>query len=77
MELNGSATRYGFSEDAILKTMKDYGYSTYIYEPFSRELKSLDEKNNLSGNTLFIRNVEAVKERVAKAQKVTIGKVRL
>ncbi len=77
MELNGCCSRYGFSEDAILNTMKDYGFSTYTYEPFSRELKFLEGKNNLSGNTLFIRNAEVIKERVAKAQKVSIGKVQL
>lgn len=69
MELNGSGSRYGFSENTILNTMKDYGFSTYTYEPFSRELKSLEGKNNLSENTLFIRNIEAVKKKSRRRKK--------
>jgi hypothetical protein len=77
MELNGSGLRYGFSEDAISNTMNDYGFSTYAYEPFSRELKPLDGMKNPCGNTLFVRNIDAVKEKVACSPKVTIGKVQL
>lgn len=77
MELNGSGFRYGFNEDTILSQMKNFGFSTYTYEPFSRELASLDGKNNQSGNTLFIRNLDAVKEKIAKAPKATIGHLQL
>lgn len=77
MELNGSGSRYGFSEDAILDTMRNYGFSTYSYDPFSRTLASLPGKSPGSGNTLFIRDEEAVKERIAKAPRVTIGRVQL
>lgn len=77
MELNGSGSRYGFREDNILGMMKAYGFSTYVYEPFSRELKSLDGKKNLSGNTLFIRNEKTVFEKLHKSLPVKIGKLDL
>ncbi|HLP58659.1 MAG TPA: FkbM family methyltransferase, partial [Candidatus Deferrimicrobium sp.] len=77
IELNGNGSRYGFNDDAILNIMKDYGFSTYYYEPFSREIKLLNGKNNVSANTLFIRSEEVVKEKIAKAQQITIGKVKL
>jgi FkbM family methyltransferase len=73
MELNGSGLRYGFREEKILKTMIAQGFSTYTYEPFSRELKTLNGKNNVSGNTLFIRNVELVKKRIEKSPKILFG----
>jgi enolase len=77
MELNGSGTRYGFEEEEILNTMIDHGFSTYTYEPFSRELKTLNGKNNLSGNTLFIRNENLVKEKIKKSSLFLIGSVKI
>jgi FkbM family methyltransferase len=77
MELNGSGSRYGFEEEGILNTMIDHGFSTYAYEPFSRELKSLNRKNNLSGNTLFIRNEVLVKERIKKSSRFLVGSVKI
>lgn len=49
MELNGSGSRYGFNEDDILEMMSSYGFSTYSYEPFSRELTTLDGKTTFPG----------------------------
>lgn len=75
MELNGMGARYGYSEEAIVETMSSHGFKTYTYEPFSRQLTSLDGQLNATENTLFIRDIEAARERVAKAPKVMIGKV--
>ena len=77
MELNGSESRYGFSEEKLLKTMLDYGFSTYSYEPFSRGLTSLEGKNNQSGNTLFIRNESAISRRLKVAPKIKVGNVEI
>lgn len=73
MELNGSGLRYGFDEDSILGRMKDFGFSTYEYEPFARELRPLHGKNSSSGNTLFIRNEDLVQARIAKAPRMLVG----
>ncbi len=75
MELNGSGARYGYNEDEILDTMRRYGFSSYRYEPFSRELKTLDGKNCTSGNTLFVRNTEKVLEILKESPKVLVGDV--
>jgi hypothetical protein len=78
MELNGIGTkRYGFSEDEILKTMKGYGFSTYVYEPFSRQLNSFNGKHKAFGNALFVRNEGAVEDKVKKSPLVKIGHTRL
>ena len=69
MELNGSGNRYGFDEAIIHKQMLDYGFNTFSYSPFDRVLVPLDGKNSLSGNTLYVRNVESVKERLATSPK--------
>jgi FkbM family methyltransferase len=77
MELNGSGERYGFDEKMILDKMIGYGFSTYVYDPYSRELKSLDGKNNLSGNTLFIRDEILVREKIKKTPPILVAGVLL
>jgi FkbM family methyltransferase len=67
MELNGSGKRYGFDEGALHKRMLDYGFSTFAYSPFDRGLISLDRAKSTSGNTLYIKNIKFVKDRVATA----------
>jgi FkbM family methyltransferase len=77
MELNGSGARYGFDEGRILGAMREFGFSTYTYEPFSRELRPLGGKNNQSGNTLFIRGEEAVREKIRRSPPILVGGVTL
>jgi FkbM family methyltransferase len=67
LELNGSGSRYGFDEAEVLKAMLDFGFRSYAYDPFRRSLRDLGGKNMASGNTLFIRDLEWVTERVSTA----------
>jgi FkbM family methyltransferase len=67
MELNGSGSRYGFDEMALHRKMLEYGFNTFTYSPFDRTLTPLDGKNLQSGNTLYLRNIERVSERLAMA----------
>lgn len=67
MELNGSGQRYGYDEAAIHQTMLGHGFQTFSYRPFTRELVALDSTNAASGNTLYLKNVEQVAERVKSA----------
>lgn len=73
MELNGSGSRYGFDEDKILDKMQGFGFETYAYEPFARRLELLNGKNVSSGNTLFIRNADKIKEKIDMAPRVCIN----
>jgi FkbM family methyltransferase len=65
IELNGSGSRYGFDENRIVSTMKDYGFSTYTYDPFSRRLHPLAGRNTSGNNTLFLRNESTILERLS------------
>lgn len=67
VELNGSGTRYGFDEDAIIRTLNDQGYLPYNYDPWQRKLSRLPEKSKSSGNTLFIRDADLASQRVREA----------
>lgn len=72
MELNGSGERYGFNENLLHEKMLSFGFKTYTYSPFDRQLVSLDGKNSHSGNTLYVRNVDEVVSRLKGAQRYSI-----
>ena len=72
MELNGSGERYGYDESRILELMSDYGFQTFSYNPLTRSLVSLEGKKSKSDNTLFIRNMAFVEERLRNAAKVSV-----
>lgn len=66
MELNGSGGRYGFNEDALHQKVLDYGFQAYHYLPFKRKIVPAKDRS-YHGNTIYIRNLAAAKERVAAA----------
>ncbi|HXL81253.1 MAG TPA: FkbM family methyltransferase [Pyrinomonadaceae bacterium] len=72
MELNGSGQRYNHDEDEVYKRMIEYGFASYNYDPYQRSLKELNGKNPSAGNTLFIRDVAAVRERLQAAPAFTV-----
>jgi FkbM family methyltransferase len=72
MELNGSGARYGWDEANILQAMNDFGFATYRYDPFKRQLEKLRGKSTVSGNTLFLRDETFILERVKAAPLVTV-----
>lgn len=73
MELNGSGVRYGYDEAHVLAVMLEAGFQTYAYDPLARTLTDLDGKNVDSGNTLFLRDLPFVRERLRTAQKVQVN----
>lgn len=72
LELDGSGSRYGYREDSALALMQDHGFRPYTYEPLTRTLIPLHGKHSRSRNTLFIRGVGEVAERLRAAPPVTI-----
>jgi hypothetical protein len=67
MELNGSGQRYDYDEDEVYRRMIEYGFAPYAYDPYQRSLKELNGKNHVGGNTLFVRDVAAVRQRLQTA----------
>lgn len=72
MELNGSGRRYNYDENDVYARMLGYGFSPYSYDPYQRSLKELNGKNLTAGNTLFIRDVETVRQRLREAPAFTV-----
>jgi len=75
IELNGAGDRYGFSEDAIAESLRALGFGAYAYDPMQRELSPLGATRNRSGNTLYVRDVEAARRKVkATPRRRILGK---
>jgi FkbM family methyltransferase len=72
MELNGSASRYGFDESAIMRTMLANGFRSHSYDPIRRTLLDLEGGHHPTGNTLFIRDIERVRELIRGAPAFTV-----
>lgn len=73
MELNGSGSRYGFNEDALLQTMFASGFEAFRYDPVRRQLHKLEAKNASAGNTIFIRGEYEATRRLREAAQFTVG----
>jgi hypothetical protein len=74
MELNGSGGRYGWDEAFNLKLMRELGFATYSYFPFERKLRALagGKTKTSSGNTIFIRDEDFVRERLEPSPTVIV-----
>ena len=70
IELNGSGSRYGFDENLIEEALQANGFFPYTYEPFKRNLERA-QKHGLY-NTIYIRDIAFVIERVKNAEKVKV-----
>ncbi|MEA1049021.1 FkbM family methyltransferase [Lamprobacter modestohalophilus] len=73
MELNGSGARYGFDDAALHQQMLALGFTACRYAPVERQLEPLAEAPNRTGNTLYVRDLEAVRERVRTAARFRLG----
>ena len=73
MELNGSGERYGFDEGPLHEKMLSFGFQSYTYSPFERQLVSLNGEKSNSGNTLYVRNVDEVASRLSGARQYRIA----
>lgn len=71
IELNGSGLRYGFKDEDIDILLKGYGFKPYTYDPFNKELISLD--NYTSHNTIYIRNSPEVSIKLKKTNSVRLS----
>lgn len=71
LELNGSGARYDYDESMIHYQMLDVGFKPYRYEPFHRSMTEMGSPNS-TGNTLYLRGIERVRERIRHAPKFLV-----
>jgi FkbM family methyltransferase len=70
IELNGSGGRYGFDEKNIHHQIKEAGFSPFSYDPFSRSLTPMSNFGLL--NTIYLREIDFVEERLKTAPNITV-----
>jgi FkbM family methyltransferase len=66
METNGSGARYGVADAELLAIMDRHGFSACTYDPFARRLLDRDPA---AGNTIFVRDTQAVDARLRSARR--------
>ena len=70
IELNGMGARYGYDEKDIHDTLMNLGFKPFLYNPVKRELTLADSYGAF--NTIYIRDVSYVEDRVKNAPEVRI-----
>ncbi|MFN3201251.1 MAG: FkbM family methyltransferase [Bradymonadia bacterium] len=76
LELTGHGSRYGHDEGAIHQQMVDWGYLPCAYHPYDRRIERLSDRAP-KGNTLYLRDVAMIEDRVREADVFTVKGVRL
>ena len=74
METNGSGAQYGVADDELMTIMGHNGFAPYTYDPFERRLL---EPASRAGNTIFVRDTEAVagRRRTARRYRLVNGEI--
>lgn len=70
IELNGSGGRYDFDEREIHTQLLDYGFNSFEYDPLTRKLHAISKPGPF--NTLYLRDLEFINDRILSADKVSI-----
>ncbi|GAB4501667.1 MAG: hypothetical protein Fur0035_12100 [Anaerolineales bacterium] len=73
VELNGSGQRYGFDEMEVIGTLRASAFNPYRYDPLQKTLTPIENKNPLSGNTLFLRKLDFIQRRLANSPRLSLG----
>jgi FkbM family methyltransferase len=72
VELNESGVKHGIKDDEIYSEIVKFGFKPFSYDAINRKLIPLLSYNKHKFNTLFIRDIEYVKERVSGSKKIRI-----
>lgn len=73
IELNSSGEKYGINEDDIISLLTDNGFYSYFYDFGSRQLIKIEDKNQRGFNTVFLRDIDFIIDRIKKGNKVRVG----
>lgn len=73
IELNGSGKLYGIDDADIHQYILNFGFKPIRYNPFNRTPYYIDDyKSSSGGNTIYVRNIDFIKERCLNSKKVCI-----
>ena len=66
LELNRGNEKYNFKEKETFSILMQHGFYPYLYNPLEKKLIRLDTRNPQSRDTLFIRDMSMVEQRLSK-----------
>ena len=72
VELNDSGQRYNITDDELYNMLLKYDFFPYEYNPLTRKLIRLDSYNKTQFNTIFIKDINFVMERISSSKKYKI-----
>lgn len=72
MEHSWGGNRYGFDETRLHAEMLELGFAPFNYDPLARDLSPMKKRDTEPGNILYVRDVQALRERVKAAPRYTI-----
>lgn len=72
IEINFSNSFYGVDNLEIVALLEAKGFSPYTYDGTIRKLTALESYNAEQYNTIFIRDLHFVEDRIAKSEKIAI-----
>jgi FkbM family methyltransferase len=75
IELVGLGARYGFDETDIHRILNNHGFLRYTYNPFNRTL--VETKNLGYHNTIYIKNINFVEQKIKSAPTYTALKFKI
>ncbi len=64
-EMNEESVKYGDGIESVSSFMSQHGFTAVTYDPWQREIAA---KRKRSDNTLFVRDLEKIRRRVAEAR---------
>lgn len=70
IELNGLGKRYGYDEKLIHIKLLELGFKPYTYNPINRQLIEIPTYG--SHNTIYLRDLQFVNERISSSRKIKI-----
>lgn len=73
MEINGSGMRYGISDECLIDEMKSLGFIACIYDIKMRELSEIQRVLPSHQNTIFIKDIEFLRQRIKIAPSLQIN----
>lgn len=66
------SNRYGSSASDTLHALEAHGFAPHRYEPLTRSLTKIDRFTNETSNTIFVRDVEWVLDRIMAARPFSV-----
>jgi len=75
VEINESGAKYGHSDYDLICLLNEYGFRAYAYNPCLRELEESSAGSQCSGNTLFLRDLPYIENRIQTARRFGVRSI--